>query len=88
MVAARQQGVVMSFSTASNTTRFFSVVGPAYVAESHAEQLGHLAARNEFAAVQTGIAGLWLSFFAAIGISLVNTNQAAKALQVAATAMQ
>ena len=77
----------MSFATASNSTRFFSVVGPAYVAEGHADQSGHLAASTEFAAVETGVAGLWVSFFAAIGISLVNNNQAAKALQVAATAI-
>jgi hypothetical protein len=78
----------MSFATASNSTRFFSVVGPAYVAESHADQIGHLAARTEFATVETGVAGLWVSFFAAIGISLINNSQAAKAVQLAATAIQ
>jgi hypothetical protein len=76
----------MSF-TASNTTRFFSVVGPAYVAESHADEVGHLAARAEFEAVETGVAVLWVAFFAAIGISLINNSQATKALQVAATAI-
>ena len=77
----------MSFTAASNTARFFSVVGPAYVAKSHADQLGHLVARPEFEAVESGVAGLWMSFFAAIGTSLLNNSQGAKTLQVAAAAI-
>jgi hypothetical protein len=38
-------------------------------------------------AVETGVSGLWVAFFAAIGVSLINNSQAAKALQVAVTAL-
>ena len=62
-------------------------VGPAYVTESHADRSGHLAARSDLEAVETGVTGLLVAFFAVIGVSLSNNSQAAKALQVAATAL-
>jgi hypothetical protein len=82
-----KQEAVVSFTTANSPTRFFSVVGPAYVEERHADRSGHLAARSDLEAVETGVSGLWVAFFAAIGVSLINNSQTAKALQVAATAL-
>jgi len=77
----------MSFTTANNPTQLFSVVGRAYVAERHADRSGRLAVRSDLEAVETGVSGLWAAFFAAIGVSLINNSQAAKALQVAVTAL-
>jgi hypothetical protein len=70
----------MSF-TASNPTQFFSIVGPAYVAENH-EGLGHLPARSEREQIRLGVTSLWVSLFASFGVSLLGAGHAAKAVQI------
>ena len=77
----------MSFTTETHSTRFFSVVGAAYVAESHSEMCGYLAARPQTRQVDAAVAGLWASFFAVIGFSLMQAAPAAKAMQVASAAL-
>lgn len=74
----------MSFTT-SNPTQLFSVVGSGYVAESHGGP-GHLPPLSEIEQLQIGVTGLWLSLFAAIGLSLIGSSQAARAVQLAAHA--
>ena len=82
----------MSFTTASNPTQFFSVVGAAYVPENHGDHAGPFAARSEVEPVEEqikcGLTGLWVSFFSVIGISLINHGQAVKAVHFASTALQ
>jgi hypothetical protein len=82
----------MSFATASNPTQFFSVVGAAYVPENHGDYAGQFVARSEAEPVEeqikSGLTGLWVSFFAVIGISLINHGQAVKAVHFASTALQ
>lgn len=77
----------MSFTTGTNPTQFFSVVGAAYVAESHGDRIGHLPAHSEVEQLQVGVTGLWMSFFAVIGFSLIHGSQTAKALQIASAAL-
>jgi hypothetical protein len=76
----------MSFTRANDPTQYFSVVGPAYVAERHLDRPGHLTSA-ELEQLKIGVTGLWISFFAAIGISLLNNSQAAKAVHLASTAL-
>jgi hypothetical protein len=70
----------MSF-TASNPIQFFSVVGPAYVAENH-DGLGHLPARSEREQIRVGVTTLWVSLFATFGVSLIGAGHAAKAVWI------
>jgi hypothetical protein len=77
----------MSFTSANNSTGFFSVVGSAYVAEGHSERISHLPPHSDFEQFQVGLSGLWMSFFAVIGFSLTHNAPAAKAMQIASAAL-
>ena len=70
----------MSFTTANNPNQFFSVVGAAYVADNHEDRSGHMPADSEPEQLTVGVTGLWMSFFATIGVSLIGNGQAAKAI--------
>jgi hypothetical protein len=50
-------------------TGLFTVVGAPYVPERHAEGQGHLHKDVEPRKAETGIAGLWLVFYALLGVA-------------------
>ena len=67
----------MSFTTASaNQLIPLSVFGTAYVPERHSECVGSFADGSEVDQLTVAVTGLWASFFAAIGISLMNGQAA------------
>ena len=68
----------MSPSIERNSSEFFTVVGSAYVPEGHGDRFDHLAALPETEQLKLGVTSLWLSFFAMIGGSLINSSQPTK----------
>lgn len=70
----------MSFTSANNPNQFFSVVGSPYVADNHEDRSGHMPEYSELEQLTVGVTGLWMSFFATIGVSLIGNGQAAKAM--------
>jgi hypothetical protein len=64
----------MSLSNDKDPTAFFSVVGAAYVPEQRDGCPGHLPEqRSDARQPETGVAGLWLVFYAVIvGASLLS----------------
>jgi hypothetical protein len=62
----------MSLSNDKDPTAFFSVVGAAYVPEQRDDSPGHLSEQHpDVRQPETGVAGLWLVFYAVIiGASL------------------
>ena len=72
-----------------NRTEFFTVVGAPYVQEHHADSHGHYRESTDRAPPETGVAGLWLVFYAVIiGASLLNHGTASKAVHVASTLLK
>ncbi|HEY5607086.1 MAG TPA: hypothetical protein VIM38_01980 [Alphaproteobacteria bacterium] len=70
----------MSLSIDKDPTAFFSVVGAAYVPEQRDDCQGHLSeSRSDVQQPETGVAGLWLVFYAVIiGASLLTNGGASK----------
>ncbi len=59
----------------SNPTKYFTVVGAAYVPEQHSDQPRAQRERNTSRQPETGVASLWLVFYGAIiGLSLINAG--------------
>jgi hypothetical protein len=82
----------MSPSTEENPkhpTQLFSVIGAAYVPEDHADDNRHPTKLSEVRQPETGVAGVWLVFYALlIGISLENSGSAAKLVEFASVTMK
>jgi hypothetical protein len=78
----------MTFRRDKDPTEFFSVVGAAYVPERHHDS-GHLPGpRSGVQQPETGVAGLWLLFYAVvIGGSLLG-HGVAKLSHIASLALQ
>jgi hypothetical protein len=72
-----------------NRTEFFTVVGAPYVQEHHADDRSHYREYADRNPPETGVAGLWLVFYAVIiGASLFSHGGASKAFHVASALLK
>jgi hypothetical protein len=78
----------MSYSTGKDPTAFFSVVGSAYVPEQRDDCQGHLSDLHpDVQQSETGVAGLWLIFYALIAGAALFSHGASKLSHIAALVM-
>ena len=71
-----------------NRAELFSVVGAPYVEEHHADGRSHYRGYIDRNPPETGVAGLWLVFYAVIiGVSLFSHGGANKAFHVASATL-
>ena len=76
-----ERELAMSVESEKDPTKYFSVVGSAYVPERHAEGRLMEQAMSERA---NGVAGLWLVFYAVvIGLSVIANSGVGKWINVA-----
>jgi hypothetical protein len=74
----------MSLGIDDDKTKLFTVVGAPYVAEQHNDSRSHYQADKEKPPPDTGIAGLWLVFYAVIaGTWLFGGGTVSKAIEYA-----
>lgn len=74
----------MSIDSERDPTKYFSVVGAAYVSERHDDNRGSDVDRTMASQPASGVAGLWLVFYAVvIGFSVLANSGAAKWINVA-----
>jgi len=74
----------MSIDSERDPTKYFSVVGPAYVPEHHDEGHREHVERRMSPEPASGVAGLWLLFYAVvIGFSVFASSGAGKWINVA-----
>jgi len=75
--------------TDKDPTEFFTVVGAAYVPEHHVDDSNRIREASETRSPETGVAALWLVFYAVIfGYALFASGGAAKLIEIANVALK
>jgi hypothetical protein len=67
-----------------DNTELFTVVGAPYIAEQHTDSHNPLQVENEKPPPETGVAGLWVVFYAVIAVAwLFSSDSVGKAVEYA-----